>query len=314
MQISGNAMEGQFVPTIVPVVAWVSVLSVALALVGCDPDRAEATRVYAQGMQAFEQGGATEAAGYMERALELDPTFTTAAYTLGQLQQQRLGDPESAEQNFRRALDHEPDNPRFAYRLGTALADQGRHEDALQYLEQALAEEPENARAWFARGMSQDALGDAPAAVESFMTSIELEPRLRMDMDDPGGEHYHALGDLYLRYRLFDLAAQVYENGFDNVTDSVRLAHGLGISLMELGRYDESIEAFEAALELDETHPSANYNYAVVLDRAGQTERAVERLGRLVETGGEWGQDGRSEAVQALLSDLRAELEEDDEE
>ena len=276
-----------------------------LALLGCDPDRAEAVRLYNQGMSAFNEGNTGEAARLMEQALEQDPTFTDASFTVGQLYHQRLGRLDDAARSFRRALDHEPDNPQFAYRLGSVLSAQENYGEAITYFERAISHEPDFARAWFEKGLAQNADGQFVEAVDSYMRAIEISPRLRMDEEDIGGEHYHALGDLYLRFRLYDHAARVYENGVRNNPDSPRLHHGYGVALMELERYDEAIEAFEATLERDPRHGPANYNIAVAFNGAGQLDAAVEQLESLT-TGGGIGMTGpRLEAARALLEQLK---------
>ena len=284
-----------------------------LLLPACDADRAEAVRAYNEGMQAFEMGGTSQAVGFMELALEEDPSFTDAAYTLGQIYQQRMGDPENAAHNFRRALDQEPDNPRFAYRLGSALAETGDHSQAIRYFRQAVSHDPEYARAWYEKGMSQQAEGDFMDAVESLTEAIQLEPRLRLAEDDIGGEHYHALGDLYLRFRLYDHAIGVYENAVRNNPEATRLHHGLGVSLMNLDRHSQAVESFEEVLARDEEHGSANFNIAVAYYESGDLDAAIAQLTDLVERGGAGMTGPRRQAAEALLDDLTAEEEEEEE-
>lgn len=299
------------VNTIIP---WtlMGLIAVTLLVPACDADRAEAVRAYNEGMQAFEGGATSQAVGFMEVALEEDPTFTDAAYTLGQIYQQRMGDPESAANNYRRALDHDPDNPRFAYRLGSALAEMGDHDQAISYFNQAISHDPDYARAWYDKGRSQEANGEFLDAVEAYMTAIELRPRLRLAADDPGGEHYHALADLYLRFRLHDHAVRVYENGVRNNPETVRLHHGLGVALMELGRYGEAVDSFQAALDRQPDHGSASFNIAVANYEAGNLDAAIDQLTDLVEGGAAGMTEVRRQAAQAVLDDLTAERDEEE--
>ena len=284
-------------------VAIAGLVGMVALLLACNPDRAEAVDYYNQGMAA---GSSEATAEFMEQALEVDPTFTEAAYSLGQVYQFRLSDPESAEEQFRLALRHESDNPRYAYRLATTLADQGEHEEAVEYFREAIELHPQYARAWFEKGMSQDAAGESAEAAQTYMRAIEVNPRLRMDEQDAGGEHYHALADLYLRYRLFDHAVRVYENGVRNNPASPRLSHGLGISLMELERFEEAVEAFEKTLDIDEDHAWANYNIAIAMDGAGQTEEAIEQLEAILERPSREMTETHIHAAQRLLDDLQS--------
>ena len=291
--------------------AMVLLLMVGGGLLGCDPDRTDAVNLFNQGMQAYEGEGPGAAAGYMEQALEVDPTFVDAAYTLGQIQHMELEDPEAAEDSFRQARDHDPDSPAITYRLASALSAQGEYEDAIEFYRETLEEEPGYARGWFEKGQAYDAAGESMKAVESLMEAIELNPRLRLDEDDIGGEHYHALGDLYLRFRLYDHAADVYANGVENNPESSRLHHGLGIAQMEMERHDDAIASLEEALDIDENHSSANFNYAVALAEGGDLDAAIEQLEHVVDGGVRDMTEARTAAASARLDDLKAERDEE---
>lgn len=289
-------------------IALAASVAVAAALsTGCDADRAEAVEAYNEGLATFEAGGAGTASGHLKEALEHDPTFAEAAYTLGQIQQKELGEPGEAEDSYRQALDQHSDNPQYRYRLATALADQGEHEEALEHFEQVVDQQPRYARAWYQKGISQDALGEPRAAVDSLTEAITINPRLRLSEEGESGDHYHVLADLYMRYRLFLHAAEVYENGLHNNPDSARLHHGLGMALMELGRYHEAVEHFEKTLEIDADHPSANFNLGVALHEAGETDDAIDQLTTVVEEGVR----GMSEAQLNAAQRVRNELEDE---
>lgn len=275
---------------------------------GCNFERAAAERELNNGIVAFSSGDSQSALAHMEAALREDPTLSAAAYYIGQIHQMRRGDLEEAARGYRRALDIEPANPRYAYRLGTVLAEQGDHQGAITHFETATREDPEYSRAWFMMGLSQNAAGEFRAAVDSYTKAIETNPRLRMTANDPGGEHYHALADLYIRFRLFDHAAKVYANGVENNPTSPRLHHGHGVALMELERYSEAAQSFEKALERDPRHGSAGFNLGVALHKAGDRDGAIAQLESVKEQSGALNR-AQINAVDALLADLRSEDE-----
>ena len=305
---------GEYNRVAIAFVGLIILILLGVGGVGCDADRAEAVRAYNEGMRAFEMGSTSEAVGLMELALEEDPSFTDAAYTLGQIYQTRLGNPDEAAHNFRRAVDAEPDNPRFNYRLGSALAEGGNYRQAMRFLNNAVDLDPNYSRAWYELGRSQAAEGQFLDAIDSLESSIETNPRLRLAEDDVGGEHYHALADLYMRFRLYDHAVRVYENGVRNNPDATRLHHGLGISLMQLGRHADAVDSFEIVLEHNERHGSANFNIAVAYYESGDLEAAIEQLEHLVEAGGAGMTEARRRAAAALLDDLQEEEEEEEDE
>ncbi len=289
-------------------------LCLILLVTGCSFDRAEAVREFNMGLNAYNHGETSDAIAHMEAAVQRDPTFAEASYYLGQVYQVRAQNFDAAEGAYRRALDIDPENPRYAYRLGHVQAESGQHERAINSFRTAVELEPTYARAWFAKGMSQEALGQFAEAADTYGRAIEANPRLRMAADDIGGGHYHALGDLYLRFRLFDHAARVYENGARNNPEQPRLHHGLGVAQMQLGLFDDAAESFQATLAIDPRHSSANFNLAVAHASRGDRDSAIELLERLSEGGGR-GMDGpRLAAVRNLLGDLRAEIEAEEEE
>lgn len=299
----GKGLQGLFVLTVV--------LFLVLFTSGCDMDRAEATRQLNQGMAAMSGGDTSAAVAHMEAALQADPGFAEAAYYLGQVYHMRTRDLEQALRYYRRAYDLDPENPRYSYRLATVLALSEDHEEAVRYFERAIDSAPDYARAYFSKGRSLEADQKFSEALQAYMRAIEINPRLRMTADDPGGEHYHALGDLYLRFRLFDHAARVYENGFANNLNSPRLSLGLGTALLGLGRASEAAQAFRQTLEIDPRNGPANFNLVVALRDAGDLDGAIAHGENLLETGAGLN-EGRARALQLMLDDLRE--EKDDEE
>ncbi len=287
-----------------------AVLLLGAVAVGCDKDRTDAVRLYNDAMRAFEGGGTGEAVGLLEESLEKDPTFYQAAFTLGQLQHRQLRNPEDAAPNFRRALDQEPENPRFNYHYAMALADSGDHEDAVDYFEVAISHDSDDARFWFGLAMSQEATGEFTDAVDSYMSSIELQPRLRVAEHDMGGEHYYRLGELYYRFRLFNEAVQVFENGAENNPTSARLQHGLGLSTIALGRHDDAVEAFEKALELDPSYAAASFSLVEAYRESGDIDKAIEQIEALDGVRGL--ERIQQQAAQRVLNELRAERDEEE--
>lgn len=284
------------------------ILLVVGCAVGCSLERAEATRQLNQGLAAMSGGDTSTVVTHLEAALEADPGFAEAAYYLGQVHQMRNRNFNEAARFYRRANDLEPENPRYAYRLGTVLAQQDNHAEAIRFFDEAVGQAPDYARAWFAKGLSQEAEGEFGAALDSYMEAIRVNPRLRMTANDPGGEHYHALGDLYVRFRLFDHAVSVYENGFANNPQSPRLSQGLGTALMGLNRPDDAVRAFENTLELDAQNGPANFNLTVALRDAGRLGEAIAH-GEKVLASGAGLNEARGRALELLLEDLRLERE-----
>ncbi len=275
-------------------------------LAGCNQDRALAVRDMNIGLEAYESGKSMDAVRYLKEAAKNDPTYPEPLYYLGQIYHLRLKEYDNAELYYRKALEISAENPQFAYRLGAVLAEQGKHADAVQVLRRSVNAKDDYARAWFRLGLSQQEMANYSDAVDSYMKSIQIDPRLRMDRDDRGGEHYHALGDLYVRFGLYDNALKVYENAIQNNANVARLYHGRGVAQLHLKRYSEAAASFEKTLELDASHPTGVFNLAVARQALGQDVAAIEVLQRFLDSGARGGGDpARIIAAQGLLQQLR---------
>jgi superkiller protein 3 len=259
-------------------VVGVLVALVALAtIVGCESmDRAEAIRTMNKGLEAYRLGNTIEAVGLLKQAGDTDPSYAEPPYFLGQLYHMKLDEPDNAMHYYREALTRDDDNPQIAYRLGTVMSEQGKWDEAQTYLTQATTNKPDFAKAWFRLGLAQNAERAYPDAVESYMKSIESNARMKMDEEDPGGAAYHALGDLYIRFALFDKAIKVYENGLENNPDVPRLLMGLGVAQLNAEKYAEAESSFASALENDPSMSTAVFNRGVALMQLGRTDDAVK--------------------------------------
>jgi Tfp pilus assembly protein PilF len=60
--------------------------------------------------------------------------------------------------------------------LATRLADQGRYAEALVCVNRVLEADRTNTQGWLLKGLSEQALGDAAAAGNSFSRTVYLDP------------------------------------------------------------------------------------------------------------------------------------------
>jgi superkiller protein 3 len=270
MQMMPMARRLRVVGTLVALVALMSI-------VGCESmDRAESIRTMNKGLEAYQLGNTIEAVGLLKQAGQTDPSYAEPPYYLGQLYHMKLDEPDNAMHYYREALTRDEENPQIAYRLGTVMSEQGKWEEAQTYLSKATVAKPDFAKAWFRLGLAHNAERQYPEAVEAYMKSIESNARMKMDEEDDGGAAYHALGDLYIRFELFDKAIQVYENALENNEDVPRLRMGLGVAQLNAEKYAEAESNFSKALELDGSMSTAVFNRGVAFMQLGRTEDAVK--------------------------------------
>ena len=193
-------------------------------------------------------------------------------YNLG-CELKQAGRSEEAIEQFRTALELQPDFANARSNLGVLLAAKGGHDEALRLYREALADDPENPSAYNNLGQELATRGRLPEAIESLRRSLELDPW-------EASAHYN-LGTALAS------AGQV-EEAMRELAESIRLeptsaaAHNnLGILLVSSGRFDEGIEHFRSALRLrpDFAESAANLERAEALDNDRRPPTPASREG-----------------------------------
>ncbi len=83
-----------------------------------------------------------------------------------------------------------------------------------------------------------------------------------------------------------------------------RLGHLLGIYLSDEGRYDEALAALDESLTMHEPEPLCTaYNKAIVFDRIGQTDQAINLLRDAID-GGHGDEDASLQLAESFLAKL----------
>lgn len=281
-----------------------------LAGVTCDQERAEAVDRLNEGLEDLDQGRTLDAVEKLKEANEADADFPKSRYQLGQIYEIKLNDPEKAERYYRAALEIDAENIDYKYALGRVLASTGHHEEALKYLQTVVDEEGDHAPGWYRLGGSQEAMGDKRSAIDSYMNSIEADPRMTLGADDPGGAAYHALGNLYVRYEYYDKALKVYENGTTNNPESARLYLGRGVAQLEMERYSDAARSFEKALDNNKRYAPALFNLGVAHEAMGNKPEALEALKRFTGVA-DRGNKARLSAARGMIQRLQGEMDDE---
>jgi tetratricopeptide (TPR) repeat protein len=286
-------------------------VAVSLCLLGCNQKRATAVRRLNAGLKLQQTGQTDRAMEKFERAAEIDTSFAKPYFMLGQLHQIEFSSPGKAEEDYRKALQRDPDNPKYAYHLGSVLAKQGYHREAVKYFEQATQKRKNYAKAWYRLGESETARGNQSAAISAYMKSIRANPRMKIGEDGVGGVAYNALGNLYLEYGFFDKALKVFDNGIENNSDNARLYHGRGVAQLQLGeggggteRLEAAVASFKQAIERRKDYGSAYFNMAAAHRALGQPDDAIEALNTFMDTGGSGQSQARMSAARGLIQEI----------
>jgi tetratricopeptide (TPR) repeat protein len=106
----------------------------------------EAIRNYNQGIEAYQQGQASEALKKFQRATQLDPNYADAYYNIGSLYYQ-MKQYDQAREMFQKTVNLNPTDGQAKYNLALALEKLSRNEEAISILSQIPANDPKYAQA-----------------------------------------------------------------------------------------------------------------------------------------------------------------------
>ena len=129
----------------------------------------------ARAWQAFAAGRHAEAADGAARVLREAPA-DPGALTLRARLLLAGGEPVAADELIRALLKRFPEKAALWIDHAFALRELGRHDEAVQALEQATGLEPQNASAWVRLGQSRLNFGEPGAAAEAFRRALDADP------------------------------------------------------------------------------------------------------------------------------------------
>jgi len=176
-----------------------------------------------------------------------------------------LGDCKKALPVLDEALKHYPDSTKLLEGKGSVLSALGMYEEALGSYEKAIEHDPEDPIGHINKGSVLCELGRFEEALVSFHITAELIARnksvclVRRDNQ----EHAEDENSLMKEVEVDPIIADTY--------------NFMGIALHELGRFDEALEAFDTALELEPELSDTYYNFADVYFNKGNTLAALDK-------------------------------------
>jgi Flp pilus assembly protein TadD len=173
---------------------------------------------------------------------------------------------------------------------------EGNFELAIDLAKQALAENPNDAEAYFQLGVSYSNLDSVSLAYDSFVKSMELDPKKEKDaknnIQHNFAKHYK-LGQSAFKRDDYQTAAE--EFGLATEADPTQSIgyYNLGVSYSELAKnvdekyYNDAIEVLDKVLELSNPSESHYINALSFTGKAlaalGREDEARQRFERLIE-------------------------------
>ena len=238
-----------------------------------------AFELFARGQVAAMRGDqeSNEAAvDLLSRAIEADPAFVVAHYTLGVVHS-ALGNRWKAAAQFRASAQVDPSYPEPLKALGDLYLSQPRRlfDQAIEAYGNAITLRPFYADAYVGLGDAKASKSDVDGAIAAYQKALvynPVNPRVHMSL----GRIYYGEKGLYYE------AVTAYKKAIDLDPHSVEARMGLGEVYEEKGLYKEAIEEYRRVIEIDAKHTGGMYNLALVYEKVdpraaiAQWERYIE--------------------------------------
>jgi tetratricopeptide (TPR) repeat protein len=233
----------------------------------------KAFELFARGQMAVQRGGQEgneSAVDLLSRAIEADPGFVVAQYTLGVVHQ-ALGNRWKAAAQFRASTQLDATYPEPFKALGDLFLAAPRRlfDQAVEAYNKAIELRPFYADAHVGLGDAKAAKGDVDGAIAAYQKALvhnPVNPKVHMSL----GKIYYAEKGLYYE------SVNAYKRAIDLDGHSVEARMGLGEVYEDKGLYKEAIEAYRRVIELDGKHTGAMYNLALVYEKVDPKEAIAQ--------------------------------------
>jgi len=210
-----------------------------------------------------------QAIAYLERALQLSPQNARAQFELATTHYLK-GDQTRALLHFEKALALDPTHSLTWAHRAASLERAGRYREAMESCEQALALDSQCWMASAVKGRLLRHSGKYAAARDALVEAIKIYPF------QPTCRNW--LADVLKRLGDRDHAENLYRSSLELDPWSAETWYDLGVLLGEQGRFQDEIECYNHALQLEPKHSNALTNKGVALLALN---RATEGLGFL---------------------------------
>lgn len=184
-------------------------------------------------------------------------------------------EPQSALQNFSKALSIDPEYFDAYNNRSQVYVDLGRLDKAMEDINQAIRINDRRAEAFLNRGMIVRRMGQHEIALEDFNRAIELDPQNPVYYMNRGltygntGQHTLALNDLNQALKMGPRFAKAY-----NVRGAVYMA---------MSRPDEALDDFTQAVRHDPSDLDARRNRAQLFQDRGKFDDAITDLNAIIK-------------------------------
>jgi serine/threonine-protein kinase len=204
------------------------------------------------------------------KAIEIDDTLAEAHAYLGHIIFWYDWDWAAAESQHKRALQLDPNSADALQFYAHLLSNMGRHTEALAKIKRARELDPLNLRINALEGMFLLHAGQTDEAIARLQKTLELDSNFRLAVMF-SARAYSEKGMFAEAVAATDKAREL------SVVSTEAIAFG-AYALAKSGKIAEARAALDEMLELSKTHWVSPYNFALIYNALGESEKALDYL------------------------------------
>ncbi|MCU1269911.1 MAG: hypothetical protein JWN74_1205 [Acidobacteriaceae bacterium] len=216
------------------------------------------------GVDAGKRGDLDRERALLAQVQEHNPGMYLVPFLLGEAAL-KASDWKAAQESLERSLKLNPNFDQAMTALARALHQQGKDDEALQWLEKALQANPKNLRAWYQKGWIS-VTSDPDGAMLDFQKTLEIQPGFAMAHRD--------LGIILLQKGRYGEAATHLEQAATLGLAHPRLYNFLGIAYSRTGRYSDAVKVYTKALDQEPNFAEAHLNLSYVYEKLNRPQAA----------------------------------------
>jgi len=240
--------------------------------------RSAAQSLYSQGLGILSRDDYSRAVTFFEKAVDIDPNYAEAWYQAG-FCYGMLGRHTEALKSSRQASKLRPDWAETFINIGASSFALGQYKDALEAYRQASKLDSDNADVLFALGLTFNKLNRTDEEILAYKRALNVKP------DFPGA--LEQLGLAYFKQKRYTDSLIAFEQLKIYKSDA-KTYNYMGESFYELGKTEESVDAFSNAINYNPNFDRARFNLGKAYIKLGDLNSANVQYEILRNSRSDW--------------------------
>jgi tetratricopeptide (TPR) repeat protein len=195
-----------------------------------------------------------------------------------------------AEQEYKRAVEQDPDDARGPAGLGNVYLDQGRFADAVMAYQRAVKVKADYAAAYQPLGYALARLNRHTEAAEALKTGLEYDPDNAEIYNNLAYSYVHsgrfadAVASGQKAIELLGQTGLAYKQGLQNRNEVLSHAYkNVGNAYAGMKQYNEAADVLKRAAEIEPNNAAAHFNLGLALYNGRRYSEAIEAYKAVVK-------------------------------